>query len=984
MAVLKDLIVHGASRFLGDVYFNFLKANDIAAETGYFKKLTAIEGTITDLTSTNLVAKNATVTALLDVQGDMHTNSWSNSNIATIDGSFYITPTSVSTDGSDTSVSNYTPTGTIAYTSPNFTKISITGTFDTSQLVLDTNSHVPWPANSEVIITGDVLVGNEWLPLGTIRGKLENQVAATNESKIISIIPLSSTLTDGQGHNPVTLEAIRVGINLTSGTSSSLKMRKVKISLTSRANGSNQYPVGILLSAQGTGTGQTFIDIYGGNSLRNGQSGTINNATKYFTKPVVRIGNLEGLPKLANQTPSGWGIYTSNGFFEGAIVAKEGYIGDGETAWTIGSGSGTGSVSYIYAPTSGPKSKTAETVGMYIGTDGINNFKTTGQYVRIYDGKIYAQGAELSGNVAATQGFTVTSSVGGQTIASMTGSGISLGPITSTSYYNMLIDAYGIKLRYNTTVLNLIDSTGMTLKNSSGSTLAEFKSYINLGTGHTNTYTGSAAMGVGLTTAKANQIVVGRYNESNSNATFIIGDGTSSSDKSNLLTVGNLAGKQITDTFVGDGNTKTFTLSNTPTSTPTVIPDASSTTTYTISSWSDKTITLNTNVVENEQIQFQYTTNEKGGYLVIGNIGGVHGKGAIIGGSIYGSSTMTASGSGSSVHGYAYNSIMIASSFGASIHGCATTSTMTASGDGASIHGYATASSTMKVLGDGASIYGWATSSSTMTASGIGASIHGWATGGSTMTASGDGALIHGYAITSSTMTASSDGASIHGYATTSSTMTASGKGSSVYGYTYNSTMTASGHGSVALNEATHALARAQLAIGTYNKNDSTATTTHPSGTTAYGTYAFIIGNGTGDSASARSNALTVDWQGNVTAAGTLSAAHSSVTDISSSVTSVTTGTKVSAKIVTFGKVASLHICFKNTSSIAAGSDVFAATLASAYRPALDWATGGGYYGKAALQLAISSGGAITVRNAASAAITCSANTNVVATYILA
>lgn len=945
---------HDNNHILSGTTGDFKVDGNFFANNGVFNYIKAIDGDISNLTVDQLKAKQATVTMRLDVEGELHTNSWTASNISSIEGAFYITPT-ISCES-----------GTFAYDGTSITVTAADGySFAIDDLYMNgleggsSLASTWWTKYSYVLITGDVLdtTAKEWKPLGTVKGRINSNPATIRSIEI-------NELTDSKGNSTVlTLNDIGTG-NKT--------FRNIKISLYKRATSSTvNYPIGIYMTAMGN-KGKTFLDIYGGDNqtgidITNTIDGVTHNSGA-LAKPKVRIGNLLGLPPVGGINPTGWGIYTNNGFFTGTIVAQKGQIGNGATSWTIGSGSGTGSVSYIYAPTNGPTSKTAEAVGMYVGTDGINNFSTTAQYVRIYNGKIYAQGAEINGNIAATQGFTVTSSVGGQTIASMTGNGISLGPITNTSYYNMLIDTSGIKLRYNTTVLNLIDSTGMTLKNSSGSTLAEFKSYINLGTGHTNTYTGSAAMGVGLTATKTNQIVVGRYNEGNSNATFIIGDGINSSDKSNLLTVGNIAGKQITDTFVGDGSTNTFTLSNTPTETPVIIPN-----TYTVSSWSGQTITLNTNVTENEQIQFQYTTNEKGGYLIVGNTSGVHGKGAIVGGvfddssiiiasgngaSIHGiadESTMTASGTGALIHGYAFNkSTITASRFGASIHGYAIKSTMTASNDGASIHGYAfygtmiasgngasihgyTDSSTMTASHSGTSIYGHADSNSTMTASNYGASIHGYAfnstirasssgasihgraSSNSTMIASNDGASIHGYAFNSivtasgtgaliygyaaistmtasgsgalvygnanshstmtasansalvhghtyeSTMTASGYGASIHGYAY-ESTMTASGDGASIHGIANESTMTASGNGSVALNEATHALARAQLAIGSFNVDDSATTTTHPSGTKSYKTYAFIIGNGTGESA--RSNALTVDWKGNIMAKG--------------------------------------------------------------------------------------------------------------------
>ena len=59
---------------------------------------------------------------------------------------------------------------------------------------------------------------------------------------------------------------------------------------------------------------------------------------------------------------------------------------------------------------------------------------------------------------------------------------------------------------------------------------------------------------------------------------------------------------------------------------------------------------------------------------------------------------------------------------------------------------------------------------------------------------------------------------------------------------------------------------RSQTALGTYNVQDSLPSTAiHKSGSKYYGKYAVIIGNGTDGS---RSNALTIDWNGNVRIAG--------------------------------------------------------------------------------------------------------------------
>ena len=42
MAVLKDLIVHGNSRFIDIAHFDKLKSNHLAADMGIFNKLVAV------------------------------------------------------------------------------------------------------------------------------------------------------------------------------------------------------------------------------------------------------------------------------------------------------------------------------------------------------------------------------------------------------------------------------------------------------------------------------------------------------------------------------------------------------------------------------------------------------------------------------------------------------------------------------------------------------------------------------------------------------------------------------------------------------------------------------------------------------------------------------------------------------------------------------------------------------------------------------
>ncbi len=69
---------------------------------------------------------------------------------------------------------------------------------------------------------------------------------------------------------------------------------------------------------------------------------------------------------------------------------------------------------------------------------------------------------------------------------------------------------------------------------------------------------------------------------------------------------------------------------------------------------------------------------------------------------------------------------------------------------------------------------------------------------------------------------------------------------------------------SVAFGIGTTSAFIAQTTIGTYNALDTAPSEPVHDGGLGYGNYAFIVGNGTSDSA--RSNALTVDWEGNIDA----------------------------------------------------------------------------------------------------------------------
>lgn len=163
----------------------------------------------------------------------------------------------------------------------------------------------------------------------------------------------------------------------------------------------------------------------------------------------------------------------------------------------------------------------------------------------------------------------------------------------------------------------------------------------------------------------------------------------------------------------------------------------------------------------------------------------------------------------------------------------------------------------------------------------------------------------------------------------------------------------ARGSRSHAQNSNTIAGYSSQTVIGKYNKNQSDT--------------AFEIGNGT---SSARSNALTVDWDGNVEAAGEITGA---TVDVPISV-SRSTGTLVSANAYRYGKIVNLQITVYNTASVAAGSNIFVGQINTTKLIPAAVASGSSYWGSHSVGGAISATGQIVVRNASPTAFATSAS----------
>lgn len=141
-------------------------------------------------------------------------------------------------------------------------------------------------------------------------------------------------------------------------------------------------------------------------AIRVGKLGT-NLRNVYITDSAVQIrnntdvlaeyGSTIKLYKPGSPTTAVVTIDSNGGSFTGSITATSGTIGSNSTAgnrWQIGDKA-------IYNTTN---SMTSKEVGIYVGVDGIRNYKDDNTFVNIQNGKITAKAVDLTGKITATEG----------------------------------------------------------------------------------------------------------------------------------------------------------------------------------------------------------------------------------------------------------------------------------------------------------------------------------------------------------------------------------------------------------------------------------------------------------------------------------------------------------------------------------------------------------------------------------------------------
>lgn len=335
--------------------------NNNVASTAYIAT-----GNITTLNTDQVNVENIDAENV-DVKYNLKASHYDLQTVSQLGGVFRVAP-SISIP------STVTPSTNVKTTSVTVTKSSSSATIE----IVD-NSIVNGNSQGDIQTETPYIGGITWASGAYVMcsGTIGDVVTGTMFGKITTINTNSRTLTLN----------ITSGYDvLVAGTYSASQISGLTVVLYK--NHSN-YPVGIELNSYGTSVGRTYVDVYGGTS----------------NEPSVRIGNVGGLTFNGATLKNQWGIYTDRGYFSGAIVSKEGNIG----GFFIDQTNIHNNVTSL--------TDTSHT-GIYLGTDGIRNYNTTGsKHVTIKDGTITANSVDLTGAIKATSGFIGQNATNGFTIS---------------------------------------------------------------------------------------------------------------------------------------------------------------------------------------------------------------------------------------------------------------------------------------------------------------------------------------------------------------------------------------------------------------------------------------------------------------------------------------------------------------------------------------------------------------------------------------
>ena len=317
--------------------------------TVYIPNLNSNNGVITNLNASETTTNN------LVVNNTLKSFKWDISNVANLANDFMIAPTI-----------EISSTGTVTISLVN-SKYCFTFA-DSSTITTDEFAGCKWYSGAKVRFTAQI---NDVL-LSNVEGTLSSNMNPTSGAVTISTDLTSDDISG-------------LDVNTAYNASRSTIML---YEITQSGDESTTYPVGIHMTAYGTNNSY-YIDMYGGNEP----------SFPTPVQPVFRIGNLGGITYNGSTLDSQWGVYTYNGFFEGAIVANSGLIGgftiDNDRLYT-----GT------LNETDGVLVTSGVTNNFNIGDSGTSShtwaFTAKDAFGVTTDGTVYANDVNIGGTIKAT------------------------------------------------------------------------------------------------------------------------------------------------------------------------------------------------------------------------------------------------------------------------------------------------------------------------------------------------------------------------------------------------------------------------------------------------------------------------------------------------------------------------------------------------------------------------------------------------------
>lgn len=362
--------------------------------------------------------------------------------VKAVGGQLYVCPTYVANSGATVLCSGID-------TNSNYVDFTIT---DAIALTNITYGGANWYSGSKIMFTG-IITGNKGgspeVVFASAPGVLLANMDTTNKKLQIRV--------DYKG----------IG-NYFQSSGTNLTWSDMSVMMYQINNSGTLYPIGIYIKAYGNDNKNSYIDIYGGTSATTS----------------ARLGLVNGVPAMANgTTPTGWGIYTNNGYFDGTIVSNSGTIGNFTLGDDLRSGTWGTSGSVLVSPGYSPSNADSVSIGGSAATGNTWAFTAGNNFGVTTAGALYASSANISGTISA--GANSTIGPWSVTATSIYKGNATMGSATTGAAY-FGDNGLSITDKFKVTAAGLLSATGADISGeihaSSGSTFGDTtKSYLSIG-----------------------------------------------------------------------------------------------------------------------------------------------------------------------------------------------------------------------------------------------------------------------------------------------------------------------------------------------------------------------------------------------------------------------------------------------------------------------------------------------------------------------